>query len=385
MNPQKLRDRLRSRMSPAALVVAIIALVLAIAGGAYAATQINGHDVKKGSLPGSALEGNSVSEGKLEKGVREKLNAPGPAGPQGANGQNGRDGSQGQIGPEGHEGKAGQPGAQGVQGLQGQSGQNGHDGAQGAPGAQGPQGQQGVQGPQGLQGPKGEKGDTGPPGPKGEKGAEGAEGPPGSPGPKGEKGPEGPEGKEGPPGPPGESAQKTITATTAVINWPDGGSNYWALDNYIRTLTLTRNAAAPSEECGGTPSCWFYTGTLADNGTFTTVNGHASPNGSSSAHITGELTGSMIGGASFEFYASSGSPEANLVPATQEYQPGGPTTSGWAKQAFPAGTVFTHMSLTAYRWVYSLGCAAQTWSDGINPGDDGQGAGDGNITGACTP
>jgi hypothetical protein len=56
------RGRLR-RPSPS-MVVAIVALVVGISGGAYAATQINGHNIQNGSLP----------ESKLTAPARTKLN-----------------------------------------------------------------------------------------------------------------------------------------------------------------------------------------------------------------------------------------------------------------------------------------------------------------------
>jgi hypothetical protein len=210
----------------------------------------------------------------------------------------------------------------------------------------------------GERGPKGAEGDRGPKGAPGPAGAAGAAGPKGDKGDKGDTGPQGPAGPaglQGARGPAGESAQQTLTASTQITNWVENGG--WATDEIARTLTLTRNYQVPSADCGGTPVCWFYTGTLADQGTF-------------------------------EFYASSGEPQASNVPATQVGKAGGVSTSGWAKLAFPGGTAFVNSSgtstLTAYKWLYSAGCPEQTWNDQINPGDDGKGSGDGNITGFCS-
>jgi hypothetical protein len=178
---------------------------------------------------------------------------------------------------------------------------------------------------------------------------------------------------------------QTLSAQTQITNWPEGDG--WATDEIARGLTLTRNYQVPSADCGGTPVCWFYTGTLADQGSFVAVAGHRSPNTSVTTTISGAVQGTFSGGATFEFYASSGEPLASRVPATQVGKTGGVSTSGWAKLAFPAGTTFVNSSgastLTAYKWVYTAGCAAQTWTDQINPGTDGHGAGDGNITGSC--
>lgn len=365
--PRKLREKVLSHLTPASLIIAILALIVALGGTAFATGRINGNLL----VPGS------VSEGKLSKNVRNKLNAlssAGPQGPQGAAGQNGLNGHdgkngadgpsgpQGPSGPKGEKGEKGDQGGRGDTGPQGSAGQNGQNGKDGANGTNGTDGAPGPQGPQGPKGDKGEKGD------------------------KGDTGPQGPTGPAGPQGPPGESSIMTITASTEVTNWPE--TSGWAIDEFTRTLTLTRNDAVPAEKCGYTPTCWFYTGTLTDNGSFTTVSGKHSPNPSSSETIHGNLTGSMIGEATFEFYASSDSPEAGRVPATQEYIAGVSTTSGWAKQAFPPGTQFVISTstspLTSYKWVYSLGCSQQTWTDQINPGDDGSSAGDGNITGACS-
>jgi hypothetical protein len=242
----------------------------------------------------------------------------------------------------------------------------------------------------GSRGPKGQAGERGPAGQRGARGLAGAQGPRGDVGPQGSAGPRGAKGNagpQGPPGPTGESAVETLTATTHLTDFPEGGG--WATDETDRTLTLTRDYQVPSAECGGTPVCWFYTGTLSDQGTFVAVDGHASPNGSAHTTIAGDVSGTIAGEATFEFYASSDEAAAGNVPATQEGTDGGTvTTSGWAKLAFPAGTKFTNSTgsspLTAYKWVYSAGCPEQTWTDQINPGDDGQGAGDGDITGACS-
>jgi hypothetical protein len=190
-------------------------------------------------------------------------------------------------------------------------------------------------------------------------------------------------GPAGPIGPAGPSSGVTVTASTAVSDWAE--TSGWANDNFTRTLTVTRESAVPSAMCGGTPRCWFYTAAVSDHGTFTTVDGHAAPNG---GVITGSFTGSMDGVGLIEFYASSGAPNASLVPAAiatrSDPALNGAGTSTWAKLAFPATTEFRGgPTLTAYLWTYDAGCDAQKWVDGINPGDDGHGVDDGNITSAC--
>ena len=290
-----------------------------------------GTAVAAGLIDGANLKPNSVSSGKLTKELREEIAEGGERGPKGA---------EGDRGPAGPKGPAGAPGAQGDAG---------------APGAAGATGPQGAPGPQGPAGPKGDTGATGDQGPRGEQ------------------------------GPPGESAMQTLNTSTQVTEWPEGTG--WAIDAYTRTMTLTRQYQVPSTACKGTPVCWFYTGTISDDGTFVAVDGHASPNTSFSTTISGAVTGTMVGGGSFEFYASSGDIDASRVPTTQVGKTGGVTTANWGRLAFPSGTTFINSSgtspLTAYKWVYTAGCAEQTWTDQINPGTDGHGAGDGNITGSC--
>ena len=182
-----------------------------------------------------------------------------------------------------------------------------------------------------------------------------------------------------------------------VSNWPE--SSGWATDNFNRTVTVTREHAASASKCGAAATqCWFYTETLGDNGTFTTTDGHASPNGSSTAKITGAWNGSIVGGGKLEFYADSSSPNPNLVPGTANGSAKPQTTTGWYKLFFPAGTNFglttgVNVPWTTYDWAYqatvtcgSASSVTENWNDGINPGDDGQGSADGNITGstACS-
>lgn len=216
-------------------------------------------------------------------------------------------------------------------------------------------------------------------GARGATGARGVTGARGATGATGARGATGATGAAGAQGPAGQSAVTTVTAATAVTNWPE--SSGWANDSFTRMMVLTRQHAASSSKCGGTPECWFYTGTLTDNGTATTVDGHASPNGSSSETIHGSFDATLNGGADVEFYASSGTPNGT-VPATVDGNISKPaSTSTWYQLAFPDGTTFTNGSLTKFSWTYSNTTTCETWTDSINPGDDGQSATDGNITG----
>ncbi len=228
---------------------------------------------------------------------------------------------------------------------------------------------------------------TGPKGATGAAGAKGATGSKGATGTTGPTGPAGAQGPAGPAGPTGTSAVLTVSGTTNVTDWPE--SSGWASDDFTRLVTVTRQHASDNSHCGGAPTCWFYTFELTDNGAFTTVNGTASPNGSSTDQVTGAFTGTMQGTAAGSFYSDSGTPTGTIpVSASGTAKPA--TTTTWATLALPAGATAYGTKLTAYSWDYNLTIAAgagcttashQEWLDQINPGDDGQGAADGNIVG----
>jgi hypothetical protein len=208
---------------------------------------------------------------------------------------------------------------------------------------------------------------------------QGPAGPQGATGPRGPAGPAGPQGPAGPAGSAGASDVVSVTATTNVTNWPE--SSGWANDTFTRTLTETVDHAASSDKCGGTPQCWFVTGETTDNGTFQTVSGAQSPNGSSSAKISGVLDGTMQGTALFEFYSSSNKLAVANVPVSADGSAKPASTTDWGELGFPSGTQFSGVELTAYDWTYVAPSTCEQWNDQINPGDDGQGASDGNITG----
>jgi len=212
---------------------------------------------------------------------------------------------------------------------------------------------------------------------------QGPAGPAGAQGPAGPAGPQGPAGSAGSNGAPGASDIVSITASTNVTNWPE--SSGWATDAFTRTLTEQVDHEASSAKCGGTPQCYFVAGEITDNGTFQTVAGAASPNGSSAAKISGVLDGTMQGTAYFEFYASSDKLAQSNVPVSADGSAKPASTTDWGELGFPAGTTFAGVNLTAYDWTYVAPSTCEQWNDQINPGDDGQGPSDGNITGvnAC--
>jgi hypothetical protein len=97
-------NRIHDRLGTAGFVIAIIALLAALTGGAYAATKLDGQSIKAGSIP----------LGKLTKQARQQLRgAMGVQGPAGERGAKGATGPQGPQGPAGDRGPAGPMGAPG--------------------------------------------------------------------------------------------------------------------------------------------------------------------------------------------------------------------------------------------------------------------------------
>ncbi len=117
-------SRLREHLGGAGLIVAVVALVAALSGGAIAAN-------------GGAGDGKATASAKAKKGPR------GPKGPKG------------DTGAAGPAGPAGPAGAKGDTGAAGSNGTNGTNGAAGATGPTGKTGTTGVTGPTGPSCPEG--------------------------------------------------------------------------------------------------------------------------------------------------------------------------------------------------------------------------------------
>lgn len=131
-----------SRPSPA-MVVASVALVVALGGTSYAASQLSGADVKDGSLTGADVRNGSLTEHDLKGGT--------------LTGATIRDGSlqskdfrAGQL-PAGPRGETGDAGPAGAAGPPGPRGDTGFTGPTGRPGPQGPPGPQGIAGASAVQ------------------------------------------------------------------------------------------------------------------------------------------------------------------------------------------------------------------------------------------
>lgn len=118
-------SRIHNKLGTAGLVVAIVALVAALSGAAYAASD-------------NHLSGGEKKEvKKIAKTEAKKFAIPGPAGPTGPAGP------AGATGPAGPEGKPGADGKAGATGPTGPTGKTGPTGVTGAAGVTGPTGEAG--------------------------------------------------------------------------------------------------------------------------------------------------------------------------------------------------------------------------------------------------
>lgn len=122
---------LRKHITPST-VIAFIALVFAVTGGAFAATDSGGGVGSK-----AAASTFPASTAKSKAKSKTKAGSRGPAGPKGATGATGAIGAIGLAGPQGAPGAQGPGGPQGPQGAAGVQGLTGKEGAPGAKGENG--------------------------------------------------------------------------------------------------------------------------------------------------------------------------------------------------------------------------------------------------------
>lgn len=116
-------SRLREHFGAAGLIVAVVALVAALTGGAIAA---NGTGNDNATASAKAKKGPPGPKGpKGPKGAKGDTGPAGPAGPQGAKGDTGAAGPAGEQGPQGAKGDKGDKGDKGAQGTQGITGPEG--------------------------------------------------------------------------------------------------------------------------------------------------------------------------------------------------------------------------------------------------------------------
>jgi hypothetical protein len=108
-------SRLREPFGRAGLIVAIVALVAATVGGAYAASSSKRQHKKKHAAGLSAKQKRQVRT--IAKAQAKKLQGTGPAGPQGPKGEKGDSGANGANGADGQNGQNGEKGDKGDNGA----------------------------------------------------------------------------------------------------------------------------------------------------------------------------------------------------------------------------------------------------------------------------
>jgi hypothetical protein len=92
-------------------VISVIALVFAMFGGAYAAS--NGNGANRSSGGGATASAKGLKGPRGPKGPKGDTGLAGPAGPKGEKGETGAQGPQGEAGPKGDKGSKGSKGAPG--------------------------------------------------------------------------------------------------------------------------------------------------------------------------------------------------------------------------------------------------------------------------------
>jgi hypothetical protein len=189
-----------------------------------------------------------------------------------------------------------------------------------------------------------------------------------------------------PPGPHFGSPANVFTATTSITNHPDGGGSGqpWAIDTFTRTLTIKETGHTGS----GSSRVYNYTATVSDTGTFKTISGALTPNQGTpytGKTIKGVVQGTMTGGASYSFTATS-LPTRGRNLGVPTHESGNPTsgspqsTSFWFEQAFPATSITFHGGIGTYSWTYRTGSGGCTQDNGKGNGN-GRGKGQGNGNG----
>ena len=111
-------------------VAATAAVIVALGGGAYAATQIGTADLQNNAVTNAKLHKDAVTSAKVKNGslvlkdlggVNASGGIKGPRGPKGPQGDQGSQGKAGLKGPQGDPGPAGAPGVQGTPGAAGKA------------------------------------------------------------------------------------------------------------------------------------------------------------------------------------------------------------------------------------------------------------------------
>jgi hypothetical protein len=174
-----------------------------------------------------------------------------------------------------------------------------------------------------------------------------------------------------------------VTATTRIVNRDDSGNNgNWAKDRFTRTVTVRGGYSVASSNCGVTTgSCYAYTATLGDEGSFRTISSAFTPNQVvPGLHLKSVVNGSFKRSAQFATFYATANPNAHLVPRFLSGD--ADSTSTWPELFFPAGTKFAGVTIAPWSRSYhaSTSCGYQHWTDASFNGR-GNLAGDGNIVG----
>lgn len=111
-----MKRKLLARRPSAAMVVAVVALVSSLTGGAVAATLITGSDIAKNAIAKKHIKANAVRSGKVKNGTLLAKDFKAGQLPAGA------------VGPQGPQGIPGAKGDTGAAGANGTNGTNGTDG-----------------------------------------------------------------------------------------------------------------------------------------------------------------------------------------------------------------------------------------------------------------
>jgi hypothetical protein len=174
------------------------------------------------------------------------------------------------------------------------------------------------------------------------------------------------------------------TATTKLTNRLDsGGGGNWAVDTIARTVTVTNHGPVAPLNCGllsGT--CYRYTASLKDTGTFVTIEGAPRPNqGAPDAvnPIIGNHHGTVKGSGTFASFYANYLPHSGKVPT--KVNGNGDSTSLWPELFFPGSTTFAGLdtSLQTWGWNYAtISKTPQHWAD-TSANVDGQLPADGDI------
>lgn len=86
-------------MPSPAMVVALLALCAALGGSAYAASKINGKNIRNGTISGKKLKNHTITSRKISGATLQALGGQrGPAGPRGRRGRTGPKGDKGDGG-----------------------------------------------------------------------------------------------------------------------------------------------------------------------------------------------------------------------------------------------------------------------------------------------